>query len=80
MDGITFSIELFAQAVGFVALAFAVSVFQATKGSSMNKLQTIAASLYALHFFMLGAYTGSAMNVLGGVRNITFLEQKLDHG
>ena len=38
----------------------------------MLRIQMLACLLYAIHFFMLGAYTGAAMNVAGVARNLTF--------
>ncbi len=38
----------------------------------MLKLSMTAALFYTVHFFMLGAVTGAAMNLIGGVRCYTF--------
>lgn len=76
MENILFNSALVAQLIGFVALLFALSVFQANKRGNMIKLHIVAATLYAIHFFMLGAFTGSIMNLLGGTRNFLFYKIK----
>jgi hypothetical protein len=60
------------QLIGFIALGFSLLVFQVNRRSSMLKLQMCAASLYVVHFYLLGAITGSAMNLTGVSRNYAF--------
>lgn len=42
----------------------------------MLKLAAAAALLYTIHFFMLGAVTGAAMNLVGALRCYTFYKVK----
>ena len=63
---------IFIQLIGFVAFVLSLLIFQVNKRSSMLRIQMVACLLYAIHFFMLGAYTGAAMNVAGVARNFSF--------
>jgi hypothetical protein len=71
-------IHLAAQLIGFVALIISVSVFQFNKRGTILKLGSAAAFIYALHFMLLQAYTGAAMNIIGGVKTYTFYRTKPD--
>lgn len=63
---------IFIQSIGFVAFVLSLSIFQVNKRSSMLRIQLSACFLYAIHFFMLGAFTGAAVNVAGVARNFLF--------
>lgn len=65
---------LIIQTIGLVATVLMVSVFQSKKRSSMLKLQISATLLFALHFFLLGATTGSILNLAGSLRSFVFLK------
>jgi hypothetical protein len=67
---------LVAQVIGFVAMGFALFVFQVNKRKTMLKLQTVAASLFTVHFYMIGAPTGAALNFIGIARNYSFYRFK----
>jgi hypothetical protein len=56
------------QAIGFVAVGLSIFAYQYNKRATMLGFDMSAAFLYALHFFLLGAPTGGAMNFIGGVR------------
>lgn len=64
------------QAVGFSAVIFALAVYQSNKRHRMLGLATIAACLFASHFFLLGAMTGAAMNLIGAARSYVFMKVK----
>lgn len=66
---------IFAQSIGFVALALSVLLFQKNNRVTMLRLMMAASFLYTVHFFMLGAYTGSAMNALGLGRSYIYSEK-----
>lgn len=38
----------------------------------MLRLGALAAALYTVHFYLLGAFTGAAMNLVGGVRSYSY--------
>lgn len=73
------SLLLTAQLIGFFGVVFSILVYQFNKRSTILRLGTIAALLYSLHFLLLGAYTGSAMNLIGGVRGYVFYKIKPDN-
>lgn len=62
-----------AQTIGFIALAVAILVFQNNDRRKMLYLQLLAALLFAIHFGLLGAWTGVAMNLIGGLRSAVFM-------
>lgn len=64
-----------AQLIGFVALILLVIVFQRDNRKSMLRLMMAAALLYSVHFFMLGAFTGAAMNLLNMFRSYVFVNR-----
>lgn len=68
-----------AQLIGFIGVCISLLIFQVNKRDSMLKLQMSAATVYALHFFLLGAFTGSGLSIAGGIRNYLFYKQKKRH-
>lgn len=64
--------SLLVQLIGFVALALSLSVYQVNKRGAMLSLDLGAATLWALHFALLGAWTGAAMNTIGATRNLVY--------
>lgn len=60
--------DIAAQLVGFVAMALLVSSFQMKTRTGILKVQLVSESLWVLHYFLLGAYTGMALNVVAAVR------------
>lgn len=61
--------QILVQLIGFVGLGLSVLAFQFNKRSSILKLQTFAALMYTVHFFLLGAFTGSGANAITALRN-----------
>jgi hypothetical protein len=61
------------QVIGFVALGIAVSQYQVNKRKTILKLSVLSSLLWSLHFFLLGAITGSAMNISGAAQNCAFI-------
>lgn len=60
------------QAVGFVALLFAIISFQQNNKKRILLLQMCSGFLFTVHFAMIGAYLGSVLNFIGMVRSIVF--------
>lgn len=69
---------LIAQLVGCVALVLSLSIFQLNKRKAMLRLGVVSALIYSVHFFLLGAYTGAAMNVINGARGYAFYKVEPD--
>ena len=67
--------DLLAQGIGFVATAIMFLSFQQRTTKGIIFFQIISTSFFALHFFLLGAYSGSVANVLGVVRNLIFVHR-----
>lgn len=61
-----------AQLIGFIALGLFILVFQVNKRHTMLKLSMWAAFTYAIHYFLLGAYTGAALSLVTAIRNYTY--------
>lgn len=60
------------QAIGFVAVVLSLTVFQLNKRGHMLALSVVASLLYSVHFFLLGAPTGAAMNFINAIRYYAF--------
>ena len=65
-----------AQFVGCIALAFGVSAFQMRTRVSVLAVMATANAFWALHFLLLGAYTGAALNLVSIARNAMFMRWK----
>ena len=64
--------EIIAQIIGMAAVVFAVLSFQAKNDKGLLVMQTLAAFSFCVHYLMIGAYTGLAMNGVAVVRNIVY--------
>lgn len=60
------------QLLGFIGFILLIIQFQINDRFKMLLLKTIASFFFAMHFFLLGAMTGSIMNLLAGFRSIIF--------
>lgn len=67
---------LYIQLIGLVAVSISLVVFQTNSRDTMLKLGMTAAIFYTLHFILLGAFTGAAMNFIGGARCFVFYKFK----
>ena len=63
------------QGLGALALVFLVTSLQINKRKSILWLQFVATSLFSVHFFLLNAVTGGAMNVIAAIRAVIFAER-----
>jgi len=61
-------IDIIAQIIGFVGLGILVYHFQINKRSGMLSWKLLSLIVFTIHFSLLGAWTGAAMNSIGGVR------------
>lgn len=69
-------IEMIAQAVGIVAMAFNILSYQQKKQSAVIAFQLVGATLFAVNFLMLSATVGGILNIIGALRAIVFLNKK----
>ena len=65
-------VNYIAQAVGFGGAALNCISFQQNKRSRIIGVQIFAAIMFIIHFIMLGAYSGAALNFIGLLRSIVF--------
>ncbi|MBR2328018.1 MAG: YgjV family protein [Clostridia bacterium] len=68
--------EELAQAVGIVAMAFNILSYQFKKRESVIICHLFGSTLFAISFFMLGAYTGGILNAVDTVRGLVFYDKK----
>ena len=61
-----------AQAVGFVGMTLAFISFQQNKRERITFLQMLASIVWTVHFGLLGAWSGMAMNAIGIARGFVF--------
>ena len=63
------------QLIGGLGILASIMSFQLKKHNQVLLLRTLNEFLFAVQYFLLGAYTGMAMNIVGCVRNIIFTKQ-----
>jgi hypothetical protein len=64
-----------AQIVGVVAMTVAFISFQQKSPKGILVLQMVSSTLWTVHFFLLGAYTGCIMNIVAIGRNAVFAQR-----
>lgn len=64
--------EILIQAIGFVAIAVNIIAVQFNRYGTIIFFKTLGSLLFALHYLLLGAFTGMIMDVIGSIRNIVF--------
>lgn len=57
-----------AQAVGFLGMAVVIYTFQQNRQKRISAFQGLTCLIFAIHFTMLGAVSGMAMNAVGVFR------------
>lgn len=72
--------RILAEAVGVAAMITGVVSYQMNTHKKIMALKTACEGLFAAHFFMLAflcgeksGFRGAAMNLIGAIRNVTFL-------
>lgn len=60
------------QMIGIAAMLGSVLSFQCNKHKSIMILQIIATALFGIQYYLLGAFTGMALDAVGIVRDIVF--------
>ena len=63
---------MLAQFIGIVAMIFSILSFQCKTRKRLLVMQTITVILFGVHYLMLGAVTGAALNATSVVRNLIF--------
>ena len=65
------------QLIGGIGITASIISFQCKKHNSILFFRTLNEAVFALQYFLLGAYTGMAMNIVGCARNIIFTKHVL---
>lgn len=73
------TIYIISQIIGVIAIIFSLSIYQVNKRQSMLLLSLVAALLFSLHYWLLGAATGAALNLLAVGRCYVFYKVKPSH-
>lgn len=60
------------QILGLVALAFTALSYQTESSKKMLVIQTVATALFSVHYLLIDATTGMALNILAIVRNLIY--------
>ena len=67
--------NLVIQLIGGLGVVASIISFQCKKHSSILFFRTLNEFIFAIQYFLLGAYTGMSMNLVGCIRNIIFTNQ-----
>lgn len=67
---------IWVQLIGFVGVALLIVMFQVNDRKKMLRIQMASALTMAIHFALLGATTGAALNVLRAMRNFFFIRYR----
>lgn len=65
-------VETIAQIIGFGGAALNCISFQQNKRSRIIGVQIFAAVMFIIHYILLGAYTGAALNFISLCRSVVF--------
>lgn len=74
--------NLVAQIIGLFAMAFNILSYQQKTRNKAIAFQLCGGALFAVNFLLLGAITGSILNIIAAIRAIVFLNKdklKADH-
>lgn len=69
---------LITQIVGCLGVLVSLAIFQSSKRKNILKLSLFASLIYTVHYILLGAFTGAAMNFVGATRAYIYFEVKPD--
>ncbi|MBR2930122.1 MAG: YgjV family protein [Clostridia bacterium] len=70
------SFELVAQLIGICAMVMNILSFQQRSRLAIIAFQLVSTGLFSINYFMLGATVGGALNVVGMIRSIIFINDK----
>ncbi len=65
--------EIFVQALGFIGIGLNIWAIQYNKHWQVILLKTLGSLMFVIQYVLLGAYTGAAMDIIGIIRNVTFI-------
>ncbi len=67
--------ELIAQILGILAMIVAFFSFQQRTQKYIAIFQFVSSSIWAVHFLLLGAYTGCILNIIAVIRDVIFMQR-----
>lgn len=67
--------DIIIQIIGCLGIIASIISFQCKKHNHILFFRTLNESIFAVQYFLLGAYTGMMMNILGSIRNIIFTKK-----
>ena len=68
--------SIITQIIGLLAMSVSVLSFQKKTQKEIVILQSISTVLWCSHFLMLGAYTGSMLNLIAATRNLLLTQRE----
>lgn len=72
--------DYIAQFIGFIAMALMILSFQKKTRREILMMQLVSEIFWVVHYGMIGAYTGMALNILGVVRCYVYAERENKKG
>ncbi len=63
---------VFAQTFGILGFILSIITFQQNEHKRIVTMQFLANTCFAIHFYMLGAFTGAVLNAIGIVRSFVY--------
>lgn len=71
-----FKSAMLVRIIGFIGLVLTFAAFQSNKHKNIVIIKLVSEFVFGIQYLIVGAYTGCVLNILGSVRNFTYL--KLD--
>ena len=68
--------HLIAQGIGFIGMIMCLLCFHCRKHNSVLYVKLAGDVSWTLHYFLLGAFSGSAANLICTIREITYIFEK----
>ncbi|MBE6903463.1 MAG: YgjV family protein [Ruminococcaceae bacterium] len=68
--------EIFAQALGIIAMIFNILSYQQKTAKGAMIIQFLGSLFFSMNFFMLGATVGGIMNTIAMFRSVVFMNKK----
>ncbi len=68
--------EFVAQTIGVIAMVVGALSLAQKNTKTILLIQIFSTALFGIHYFMLGAYAGAALNVLSMIRNLIIKQKK----
>ena len=64
--------EIIGQIIGVIAVFMTLLSYQMKTNKQLLIVQTIATALFSVHYYLIGAFSGLALNILAIARNLVF--------